>query len=200
MDYQLVVLKGRSASQTLRLGDGVTTIGRQDECQLRIKSSQVSRRHCQLAEKDGRLMVKDLGSSNGTFVNGVRIDGPKALEPGDTLTIGSVTFKIEGPGSASKAAVVAAAPPASSAGDTAIVEALIDDTSPEDEFELDFDVDESPKPSQAAQATPAKAPEAKPQPPAEPVASKPEALPAASENLEDDAIADFLMNIKVEDD
>ena len=73
MDFQLVVVKGRSHSGALKLADGVTTVGRQDDCELRIKSSQVSRRHCQLFEKKGLLLVKDLGSSNGVFVNGKRI-------------------------------------------------------------------------------------------------------------------------------
>ena len=81
MDFELLVVRGRSASEALKLADGVTTVGRQDECQIRIKSSQVSRRHCELFEKKGLLLVKDLGSSNGTFVNGKKIQGQQVLEP-----------------------------------------------------------------------------------------------------------------------
>ena len=72
MDFQLVVLRGRSATTALKLGDGVTTAGRHDDCQLRIKSSEVSRRHCQFFEKNGMLLVKDLGSSNGTLASTAR--------------------------------------------------------------------------------------------------------------------------------
>src|SRR5438093_1150473 len=72
-----------------------TTVGRQEDCQLRIRSSQVSRKHCQLFEKKGLLIVKDLGSSNGTLVNGKKIEEQRVLEPGDELMIGQVTFKVE---------------------------------------------------------------------------------------------------------
>ncbi len=95
MSFQLVVVQGRSASQTLKVGTGVMTVGRQQECQLRINSSQVSRKHCQIFEKKGLLLVKDLGSSNGTLVNGKRIADQRVLEPGDELTVGSVKFRVE---------------------------------------------------------------------------------------------------------
>src|SRR4051794_13746876 len=94
MDFHFVVVQGRSVSNTIKLGDGVTTIGRHDECQLRIKSSQVSRKHCEVFEKKGMLLVKDLGSSNGTIVNGKRIQGQRVLEPGDELTIGPIQLRV----------------------------------------------------------------------------------------------------------
>ena len=95
MDFQLVVLRGRSATTALKLGEGVTTAGRHDDCQLRIKSSEVSRRHCQFFEKNGMLLVKDLGSSNGTMLNGKKIEGQRVLEPGDELSIGPVKLRVE---------------------------------------------------------------------------------------------------------
>src|SRR4051794_15173738 len=95
MRFQLVVVQGRSATQTLKVGSGVMTVRRQQDCQLRIASSQVSRKHCQIFEKKGLLLVKDLGSSNGTLVNGKKIADQRVLEPGDELTVGSVKFKIE---------------------------------------------------------------------------------------------------------
>ena len=75
MNYVLQVVRGRSASTTLKLTDNVTSLGRHDDCVIRIKSSQVSRRHCELFEVGGQLMLRDLGSSNGTFVNGKRVTG-----------------------------------------------------------------------------------------------------------------------------
>src|SRR5215813_594748 len=95
MDFQLMIVRGRGASETIKLGDGVTTVGRHDDCQLRIKSSQVSRKHCELFEKKGLLLVKDLGSSNGTYVNGKRIAEQQVLSPGDELTIGNIKFRVE---------------------------------------------------------------------------------------------------------
>src|SRR4051812_31589428 len=111
MPYQLVVVRGRAVTPAVKLGPGVTTVGRQEDCQLRIKSSQVSRKHCQLFEKKGLLIVKDLGSSNGTLVNGKKVDDQRVLEAGDELTIGQVKLKVE--------KVDAVAAPARKAGDTA---------------------------------------------------------------------------------
>ena len=121
MDFQLIVVRGRSASDALSLIDGVNTVGRHDDCQIRIKSSQVSRRHCELFEKKGLLMVKDLGSSNGTLVNGKRIEGQSVLEPGDELTIGGVKLRVAKVGEALPAPKV----PSKAANDTAVVEAIV---------------------------------------------------------------------------
>src|SRR4051794_15540484 len=115
MDFELVIVQGRSATGTVKLADGVTTIGRHDECQLRIKSSQVSRKHCELFEKKGLLLVKDLGSANGTLVNGKRVQGQRVLEVGDELTIGPVQLRVAKIGASSPS--VPAAKGAASPGD-----------------------------------------------------------------------------------
>src|SRR3954466_5374555 len=137
MDFELVIVQGRSASNTLKLGDGVTTIGRHDECQLRIKSSQVSRKHCELFEKKGLLLVKDLGSSNGTLVNGKRIEGQRVLEPGDELTIGPVQLRVARVGTTATAPAAAAGKSGGKPGDTAVTVAVaaVDG----DDFTLDDD-------------------------------------------------------------
>src|SRR3954469_4311332 len=134
MDFQLMIVRGRGATDTLKLGDGVTTVGRQDECQLRIKSSQVSRKHCELFEKKGLLLVKDLGSSNGTYVNGKRIQEQRVLEPGDELTIGQVKLKVAKAGEAPPPPKK----PVMKPGDTAVVEAITAEVD-DDEFEIEFD-------------------------------------------------------------
>src|SRR4051794_21175495 len=135
MDYHLLVVRGRSASDSLKLVDGVTTVGRHDTCQLRIKSSQVSRKHCELFEKKGLLLVKDLGSSNGTVVNGKKIKGQQVLEPGDELTIGPVQFRV-----AKVGVVPPSSPnkPPSAPGDTAVTAPVAVVGEPED-FLIDFD-------------------------------------------------------------
>src|SRR3954469_7387308 len=122
MDFELHVVRGRSASQTLKLTDGVNSVGRHDDCSVRIKSSQVSRKHCELFEKKGMLLVKDLGSSNGTFVNGKKIQGQQVLEPGDELTIGQVTLRVARVGEAPPVKVSTTSAP--SAADTAVVNAV----------------------------------------------------------------------------
>jgi pSer/pThr/pTyr-binding forkhead associated (FHA) protein len=203
MDFQLLIVRGRGASTTIQLGDGVTTVGRQDDCQLRIKSSQVSRRHCELFEKKGLLLVKDLGSSNGTFVNGKKIQDQRVLEPGDELTIGQILLKVAKVGQEPpKAAAKAVAKP----GDTAVVEAIAAvDAVEDEEFEIEFDVD-TPSPETiptADEVQEAAVAQAKPEPEAktEPK-QKAEKTPADGPDtlLGDDAIADFLLDIKFDED
>src|SRR3954468_10830347 len=178
MDFELVIVQGRSASSTLKLGDGVTTIGRHDECQLRIKSSQVSRKHCELFEKKGLLLVKDLGSSNGTLVNGKRIKGQQVLEPGDELTIGPVQLRVSKVG---EKAPAPAGKPAPTPGDTAVTpEALVAEEA--DDFLIDFD-----DPTESAEDPTVPAP-----PPA--------AAKGKGAAKDDDAIADFLMDIDIDGD
>src|SRR4051794_19642815 len=153
MEFEIVVVQGRSASSTIKLSDGVTTIGRHNECQLRIKSSQVSRKHCEVFEKKGLLLVKDLGSSNGTLVNGKKVQGQRVLEPGDELTIGPVLLRVAKVGAAAPAA---AAKAASSPGDTAVTAAAAAAAAGggSDEFTIDFD-EPTEAPEQVAVAAPA---------------------------------------------
>ncbi len=69
-------------------------LGRGADCDLRLPSAQASRRHAIVCWRDGAVVVRDLGSTNGTLVNGAKIAGDRALEPGDRIEIGgaSVTF------------------------------------------------------------------------------------------------------------
>ncbi len=189
MDFQLVIVRGRSASQSLRLADGVTTVGRHDDCQLRIKSSQVSRRHCQLFEKKGILLVQDLGSSNGTYVNGKRIQDQRVLEPGDELMIGQVTLRV------AKVGQVAPPPPGPKAarpGDTAVVAPLPAGGS--DEFEIEFDEDHAsdehhPIPDIEDGTTIAPPPK-----------FEPKAQTAAVPVPQEDPVADFLLDFQLDGD
>jgi pSer/pThr/pTyr-binding forkhead associated (FHA) protein len=196
MNYVLQVVRGRSATTTLKLADGVTSLGRHDDCIVRIKSSQVSRRHCEIHDVDGKLMVRDLGSSNGTFVNGKRVLGQQNLKVGDELTVGSVTLRVATLGQP----VAAPHRPAGKPGDTAVVEAVAIDA--EEEFEIEFDegepeglaaieaiplaeIDETP-----ASAAPKKTPAA---------AETPTAKPAANKG-EDQAVAEFLLDLDLDDE
>ncbi len=204
MDFQLVVLRGRSATTTLKLGDGVTTAGRNDECQLRIKSSEVSRRHCQFFEKNGMLLVKDMGSSNGTFLNGKKIEGQRVLEPGDELAIGPVKLRVEKAGQAApgKSAAPKAAP---KPGDTAIPAPTVTPGAASDEFEIDFD--DVPEPSSEEQTVAVK-PDAKakmnpnlaPPKPGQPSKAAADLPNEEEPAMADDAIADFLLDLKLDDD
>ena len=196
MDFQLVVLRGRSATTALKIGDGVTTAGRHDDCQLRIKSSEVSRRHCQFFEKNGMLLVKDLGSSNGTMLNGKKIEGQRVLEPGDELTIGPVKLRVEkvGQPATSKGEPAAGGP---KPGDTAVPSPTVTPGAASDEFEIDFD--DQPEPA-SEEKTVAVKPPAKPNPAPTSATSAAAELPKADEPVADDAIADFLLDLKLDDE
>lgn len=94
MDAKLVVAKGKTTVKEIPLAGISTIIGRRNDCSLRIPSPLVSRQHCELTQAANRLIVKDLGSSNGTFVNGARVK-QKELKSGDTLGVGPITFIVQ---------------------------------------------------------------------------------------------------------
>jgi hypothetical protein len=65
-------------------------IGRSAECELRVPSVAASRRHAAVTRQGDDVIVRDLGSTNGTLVNGEKIPGQRALEPGDRIEVGGV--------------------------------------------------------------------------------------------------------------
>lgn len=73
-----------------------TTVGRAEGCGLRIEDPRVSRRHARLVLEEGQLAIEDLGSPNGTVVNGLRV-GRQRLQDGDLLVLGKYRLRIEGP-------------------------------------------------------------------------------------------------------
>jgi len=95
MDVRLVIERGRTRTRVVRLTSHETFIGRQKGCGVRIPSAEVSRRHCALRLADGYLTVQDLGSINGTFVNGMRVVNQEVVRPGDHLEVGPVRFIVE---------------------------------------------------------------------------------------------------------
>jgi len=92
MEAKLVVVGGAAAAGEYQL-TLPTVVGRSRRADLKLGHPLVSRQNCELYEADGVLMVRDMGSLNGTFVGDSRITIETALEPGDLLTIGSVTFR-----------------------------------------------------------------------------------------------------------
>ena len=76
--------------------DGATSIGRSSASDIVLKSDDyASGRHAQLTRHGGLLYVEDMGSTNGTFVNGRKAVGATPLRHGDTVRIGSTTFRYE---------------------------------------------------------------------------------------------------------
>ncbi|MDR0616429.1 MAG: FHA domain-containing protein [Synergistaceae bacterium] len=79
---------------TARVADKIE-IGRGEQCQIRIEDdASVSSRHCEISWDEGALHLRDLGSSNGTSVNGVPVRGTRKLEPDDVIELGRVRLRL----------------------------------------------------------------------------------------------------------
>lgn len=69
-------------------------IGRRSSCDITLEFPNVSSHHCELEFLNGYWRVRDLGSTNGVKVNGERLDDPKWVQPGDTITVAKHGFEI----------------------------------------------------------------------------------------------------------
>ena len=87
-----VVVHEDGSSRTVPLSKEVVTIGRLAECDVVLKDKGASRRHAQIRTKDGVATLTDLGSTNGTRLNGQTVQ-TRALEDGDRITIGTTTLE-----------------------------------------------------------------------------------------------------------
>jgi pSer/pThr/pTyr-binding forkhead associated (FHA) protein len=94
--FSLHVQSGKHAGKKVKLLPGELIIGRDEAAKLRIASSDVSRQHCKLVVTEDSVTVVELGSRNGTFIDGVPIHKTQVLESGSTLTVGPMTFRLEG--------------------------------------------------------------------------------------------------------
>jgi pSer/pThr/pTyr-binding forkhead associated (FHA) protein len=97
MRAQLIPLDGTAAVEIVK---DLTLVGRKQECDLCLNHKSVSKMHCVIVKTDGLLLLRDLGSTNGTRVNGQRVRRA-ALLPNDNLAIAGFKFRIDlGPDSA----------------------------------------------------------------------------------------------------
>jgi pSer/pThr/pTyr-binding forkhead associated (FHA) protein len=112
------------------------TIGRQEGNTIRLTERNVSRRHARLLRQNGHVVVEDLGSSNGTRINGERISGQSAIKDGDLIQIGDYDLALQSEAAAAAAAARAKQAPAK--------EEPSDPDGSEPETELENPVDEAP--------------------------------------------------------
>lgn len=94
MRASLRVVEGDLEGKEIPVSEEKMTVGRGKGCTLRLNTHSISRHHCEVVVEKGQLMVRDLQSTNGTFVNDRRIVGETALSNGDVLKIGRVVFAV----------------------------------------------------------------------------------------------------------
>ena len=94
MQVVLVTFKADGQRRSFPLQREATVLGRREDCDIRIPLGEVSRKHCRLIIEADTLRAEDMGSSNGTFVNGARVQ-EAIIQAGDALQIGSVVFVVQ---------------------------------------------------------------------------------------------------------
>lgn len=86
--FQLIMRSGPTPGAVFNLGGDQLTIGRDSTNEVVINDAEISRRHARLTFQGGKYILEDLGSTNGTFVNGQRLAGPRVLKAGEVVSFG----------------------------------------------------------------------------------------------------------------
>ena len=81
------------AGRRYPLGDEIT-VGRAAGCQVTVDDTYVSQLHARVFTRDGQLFVEDLGSTNGTYLNRVKVAGPMVMQKGDRLQVGNTVLEV----------------------------------------------------------------------------------------------------------
>ena len=106
MKFSLVVISGSTTGKEIPIRIPEFVIGRDPECHLRPASPMISKKHCAFVLEGERVLFKDFGSTNGSFINDVRVERNTYLRDGDVVKFGPLTFKAK----MEATAVMAAAP------------------------------------------------------------------------------------------
>jgi predicted component of type VI protein secretion system len=94
--FQLVIKSGPDEGKQIELEKPVQVIGRDQNADIPINDPEVSRKHARISNQGGQIIIEDLGSTNGTFVNNQRISAPYVLRPGELIFLGEhVTLLFE---------------------------------------------------------------------------------------------------------
>src|SRR5262245_31168692 len=94
MKLSLVVAQGVHTGKVIPVTAADFVIGRDPQCQLRPASPAVSKQHCALNVRDGKVYVRDCGSTNGTFINGEQVAAEREVKSGDRLRVGPLEFDL----------------------------------------------------------------------------------------------------------
>lgn len=94
MMVNLITFSRKGARKDFALGSTPLIIGRKPEADIRIPLGEVSRAHCEVRVQGGKILVRDLGSSNGTYVNDQKVT-EASLKAGDQMRVGPVQFTVQ---------------------------------------------------------------------------------------------------------
>jgi len=86
--YQLTMRSGPNPGTVYALDSDQISIGRDSTNEITVNDAEVSRRHSRLSFQGGKYVLEDLGSTNGTYVNGQRLTGPRVLKSGEVISLG----------------------------------------------------------------------------------------------------------------
>jgi predicted component of type VI protein secretion system len=130
MKLNLIVTDGAHKGKAIPVTKREFLIGRDPKCHLRPSSGAVSKRHCTLIYRDGKLFVRDLNSTNGTFINDKQIQGEHELHHEDKLSVGPLGFIVQMEGmpaasTATKSTAPAATKSSKAMDDEAVADMLL---------------------------------------------------------------------------
>ena len=91
----VVVTDGDGDGRVFEIDAAALTVGRGDPNDIPLEDEFASIQHARLESRKDGVWVEDIGSTNGTVVNGTRIDGPRKLAPGDVIRVGDTDFRFE---------------------------------------------------------------------------------------------------------
>lgn len=94
MQVLLKIIGGKHAGREIKISVPEFIIGRGEGAHLRPASDMISRKHCGIKVKDGKVTVSDLGSRNGSFVNGEQLTEPHTAKSGDKIRVGRLQFEL----------------------------------------------------------------------------------------------------------
>ena len=86
---------GRDCDEFVEIAEWPFRVGRSCDCDLRVGCSMVSRHHCEFEVHGDRLLLTDLGSRNGTFVDGERVEDTREVTDGTTVNMGLALYRVE---------------------------------------------------------------------------------------------------------
>lgn len=149
MNANLVHVKADGSTVSASVKPGRSVIGREEGVQIRIPLADVSRQHCEILITEHAIRVRDLGSSNGTFVNHRQVD-EATLSAGDVLTIGDHSFVLQVDGSPATIDAASLRPghaakpePTQAPGSGSVLDELDLPSSDDSSFaDFDFDLDD----------------------------------------------------------